>query len=263
MRAMLRFSFLVILLSAVVGVSVYAWLERKNSDSKTINLFTPFDGDEYGFPYRLYVPQAEEPLPLLVYLHGAGSRGDDNISQLEFGPRYFVSQQFQSRWPCLVLVPQCPPGKEWVEHGYTQPPYLPYRMENVAESELAQSLVRLIEAVKSKNDVLAEQTYVTGFSMGATAVYDLICRYPDLFAGAVPVSGVNDPQVLASRLSTSLWSWHGEEDVVSPVSNTTAAVSGLVNDDSIRMNVVSGGGHDVTKDAYGYDPLFEWLFEQK
>ena len=40
---------------------------------------------EGSMPYRLFVPKEEKAgvrYPLLVFLHGAGERGDDNVAQL-------------------------------------------------------------------------------------------------------------------------------------------------------------------------------------
>ena len=47
------------------------------------------DGESRGFPYRLLRAEgatAENPLPLVVFLHGAGERGDDNTAQLRHFP---------------------------------------------------------------------------------------------------------------------------------------------------------------------------------
>src|SRR5512138_3146014 len=36
-------------------------------------------------PYRLFRPEASGKLPLVVYLHGSGGLGDDNLKQLGLG----------------------------------------------------------------------------------------------------------------------------------------------------------------------------------
>ena len=36
-------------------------------------------------PYRLFRPQAAGKLPLVLYLHGSGGLGDDNLKQLGLG----------------------------------------------------------------------------------------------------------------------------------------------------------------------------------
>jgi len=36
-------------------------------------------------PYRLFRPEAAGKLPLLMYLHGSGGLGDDNLKQLGLG----------------------------------------------------------------------------------------------------------------------------------------------------------------------------------
>jgi len=73
--------------------------------------FDPGDGE--GIPYRLFKPQGREPdkkCPLVVYLHGSGGRGTDNLKQISggnlFGSRVWALPENQTERPCYVLAPQ-------------------------------------------------------------------------------------------------------------------------------------------------------------
>src|SRR5579864_1864320 len=62
-------------------------------------------------PYRLLTPsdlRAGEKYPLVLFFHGSGERGNDNLKQLANGARRFTRADSRSRFPCFVLAPQCP-----------------------------------------------------------------------------------------------------------------------------------------------------------
>ena len=62
-------------------------------------------------PYRLLPPADIEDgrrYPLVLFLHGAGERGDDNRSQLTYLPKAMSRAPFREKFPCYLLAPQCP-----------------------------------------------------------------------------------------------------------------------------------------------------------
>ncbi len=73
-------------------------------------------------PYRLFRPEAAGKLPLLMYLHGSGGLGDDNLKQLGlgniFGTRVWLLPENQRRFSCYVVVPQTDRG--WVKYDLSQ-----------------------------------------------------------------------------------------------------------------------------------------------
>src|SRR5690242_3011034 len=63
--------------------------------------------------YRLLVPKEYSPTgtetyPLVLFLHGAGERGDDNARQLVHGTKEFAKDENRQKYPCFVVAPQCP-----------------------------------------------------------------------------------------------------------------------------------------------------------
>ena len=60
----------------------------------------------------LYTPKTEpgKTYPLVLFLHGAGERGDDLNLVLDFTPGAdtFMTDAWQAEHPCFVLAPQCP-----------------------------------------------------------------------------------------------------------------------------------------------------------
>ena len=69
------------------------------------------------FPYYIFVPATYNPknhYPLVLCLHGAGECGD-NPSAVEKNSMATVwaRDSNQTRWPCFILVPQCPISEWW------------------------------------------------------------------------------------------------------------------------------------------------------
>ena len=67
--------------------------------------------------YRQYVPKDLAPdakIPLVLFLHGAGERGDDNTAQLKHGVGAIIKYSQEKQMPIAMLVPQCPNNQMWV-----------------------------------------------------------------------------------------------------------------------------------------------------
>lgn len=63
------------------------------------------DGEPARFRYRLLRPAAKEPgkkYPLVLFLHGAGERGSDNLAQLKYLPTWLAEPGLRDRYPCFV-----------------------------------------------------------------------------------------------------------------------------------------------------------------
>src|SRR5262245_55313715 len=75
------------------------------------------DGDK-SLPYRLLKPDgadAKGPFPLVLFLHGAGERGDDNDAQLRHGVAEFARPEHRKQYPCFLAAPQCPARQSWAD----------------------------------------------------------------------------------------------------------------------------------------------------
>lgn len=69
---------------------------------------------ENTYGYRVYVPQNRPPdqkLPVMLFLHGSGSCGDDNEAQIA-GFNKFIGENPQN-FSFIVVFPQARPGTFW------------------------------------------------------------------------------------------------------------------------------------------------------
>ncbi|MFH1573710.1 MAG: hypothetical protein ABIG68_06980 [Acidobacteriota bacterium] len=73
--------------------------------------------EEGNLPYQVYLPPRWHPnreWPVILFLHGAGERGSDGLQQtlVGIGP---ALRAHPERFPCIVMLPQCPRGRWWPE----------------------------------------------------------------------------------------------------------------------------------------------------
>src|SRR5690606_16713653 len=73
--------------------------------------------------YRLLIPKnydKNQQYPLVLFLHGAGERGNDNVAQLRHGAALYATDEAMEKYPCFVLAPQCPAKKSWANIKFSK-----------------------------------------------------------------------------------------------------------------------------------------------
>jgi predicted peptidase len=214
-------------------------------------------------PYRLLIPENYDPkkrYPLVVFLHGAGERGEDNKAQLVHGVAEFVKPDNRQKYPCFLIAPQCPTGKRWAEvdwgaESHTMPK---------EPSEPGRLTLELIAALQKEFPIDAKRLYLTGLSMGGYGTWDLISRRPELFAAAVPVCGGGDEAAAARIAKIPIWVFHGAKDRAVKVDRSRNMVNALKKaGGNPRYTEYPDVGHDSWVPAYHDAEMFAWLFAQK
>ena len=67
-------------------------------------------------PYRLLLPKdydVNKKYPLILFLHGAGERGNDNEKELVHGADLFLRDSIRQNYPAIIVFPQCPEESFW------------------------------------------------------------------------------------------------------------------------------------------------------
>lgn len=209
-------------------------------------------------PYRLFTPSSakrDEQLPLILYLHGSGGAGTDNRKQLSGGnargTHVWIESDAQQRHPAFVLAPQIPESSTWHSSGDEPSPHVA-------------ALLELLDELRSELRIDARRIYVVGQSRGGFGVWDLIARYPNTFAAAVPLCGGGDTKQILSARNVAVWAFHGAKDDTVLVARSREMVDALrtVNS-SVRYTEYPDVGHDVWIRAFAERDLLEWLFEQR
>jgi predicted esterase len=246
----------------IVVVALYSGATARAQDPfPQFEKRTHKEGDK-SLSYRLLVPKAYKPgtaLPLVVWLHGSGETGGDNVSPLRALDKTFLANA--EKCPAFVLVPQCPSKSSWIAVGYNKVPDItaPSRM-----------VVATIEALQKEFGLDSRRIYLGGFSMGGGGTWELLTRYPDLFAAAFPIAGPpfagkpgERPGLAAVIKHVPIWTFHGDKDNTAPVDGTRAIVAALKKEGAdVTYTEYKGGGHECAS-ALKDPKLAEWLLAQK
>ena len=154
--------FLILFLALMA--STYLQAQEQLPDISLFESHHNIEGND-TLPYRLYRSQKAdsmtEALPLVIFLHGAGERGNDNCMQLKHCIKYFLDDTVTSRYPFLLMAPQCPNGKRWVNTDWSQSEH---KMDSVPTTEL-HSVMTVLDSLITCKAVDASRVYICGISM--------------------------------------------------------------------------------------------------
>lgn len=229
----------------------------------TAHVFTDPAGG-LALPYRLFVPAGcttDQPCALLLFLHGAGERGDDNEAQLGNDALALTRPEVQAGQPTIVVYPQCPKELQWGDVPWAEGSY---SLARTPTSRPMAAALQLLAALQAKYPVDPSRLLVTGLSMGGYGVWDIIARHPTMFAGALALCGGGDPAQAPALRDLPLWAFHGDQDPAVPVRGSRLMIRALRQaGGNPRYTEVSGQGHDVWTVAFRDVEVMRWLLAQR
>ncbi len=206
---------------------------------------------------------------MVVFLHGAFEKGNDNSSQLTNGGSLFLQDTIRKRYPAIVIFPQCPSDDAWVyfedkrdSAGKLIDVFFPFRKEAPMPTRLAKDV---LDSLLIAGIADSSMMYIGGLSQGAMGVYDLLGRYPDYFAAAFVICGAGNT-ALTKRYEgkISLWIFHGEKDeVVMPGYSRTLYRKLKRSGTDVRYTEYPGVAHNSWNNAFAEKELLPWLFSKK
>jgi len=141
-------------------------------------------------PYQWTHPEKMkqgEKLPLIIFLHGSGERGNDNQKQLVHGSKLFMEAQKDSAFRSIVVFPQCAKDDYWVQKQKEMDDESRQIFSFYPDMEPTPSmrlLIALIDSLSKLDMVDQSMIYVGGLSMGGMGTFELLFRRPELFAAA-------------------------------------------------------------------------------
>lgn len=200
----------------------------------------------HNFGYVRYLPEnydENQKYPLVIFLHGAGERGDDLDVAVRHGYMKYVRENGRE-YPFICVAPQCPHGKYW--GCYTE------------------SLLAFIDDICSTLPIDLDRVYLTGLSMGGTGTWMLAMADPERFAAIAPVcgSGIYWHGTVLAKMP--IFMYHGDCDDIVPMyesANMLHSVNKHGNNNA-RLKVCYGVGHNAWDYAYTDDELLEWMLAQ-
>lgn len=229
-----------------------------------------FSNGKDQLPYRILFPQAFDTLqkyPVIIFLHGALAKGDDNNAQLNIGGRYFLQEENRRNFPAIVIFPQCPSNAGWAyfeteidSAGKAKNWNFPFRKEPTTATLLVK---QLLDSLLNYPFADVSRVYIGGLSQGGMGVFDIIARYPALFAAAFPICGAGKINTAADFAKVALWIFHGSDDDIVPVyysRNFYRRLKKLHTD--VKYSEYPGVRHNSWVNAFGEKDLLPWLFSK-
>lgn len=202
-----------------------------------------FSESGYEMDYYLYVPDlATEDMPLLIFLHGIGEVG--SLKNIEQNPIMETAWDiYGSKYPFLILAPNT-------------------NIESWTNKTVASTLKDLIDSVIEDYKIDADRIYITGFSLGATGVYNMIKEYGDFFNGAVIISApapedVDPSTCIAVPLRTFAGSTESECDI--PMQTLADKINELGGD--AKHTTLVGFDHNQVPYGAFTESLYKWMLQ--
>ncbi len=266
MKRVLSRSLLLLAASLVSAATVIA----QKSETGFLNRSVMVNGSEYR--YQVYVPREftrTRRWPLILFLHGGGSYGNDGIKPTNGGLAESIRSN-PDRFPAIVVFPQA--------HADNTPGWL-------LEGGRA-ALAAIDRSIKEFRGDEA-RVYLTGLSAGGNGAWYLASKHPERFAAAVVLcgfiskfkgktSGVDYPPLapataadpyafIAAKIARiPIRIFHGDADESVSVEESRRMFAALkASGADVEYAELPGLGHNIWDTVYARADLFEWLFKQR
>ena len=198
--------------------------------------------------YLLYLPadygkESKKRWPMILFLHGAGERGDNLDAVKKHGPPKLAAQG--KDFPFIIASPQCPTDDWWTN------------------LTMLDALTALLDDVAANYRVDSDRIYLTGLSMGGFGTWELATAYPKRFAAIAPICGRGKPFMARRIKDIPTWVFHGAKDNTVPLKESEDMVAALKKAQApeVKFTVYPDAGHDSWTATYDNPELYEWFLQ--
>ena len=193
-----------------------------------------------GMPYLVTYPegfQEDKKYPLVIFLHGAGTRGDD-IGKLKGNKAYLQIKAWQDSKGFILLAPHCKNG-DW--------------------NEWMNLLIRLVGEVRELPYIDQTHIHLTGNSMGGYGTWALSVLRPDWFASAMPVCGGGNG-FARNLVDLPIRAFHGLCDTtVDPVLSLQMVKAVNLEGGHAELILFPKCAHNIWDEVYDDERNYDWL----
>ncbi|HCO70376.1 prolyl oligopeptidase family serine peptidase [Mesotoga sp.] len=202
---------------------------------------------DYFLSLPMQYASEEADWPLILFLHGAGERGDNLQLLRKHGIPRIVSEM--ADFPFITISPQCPENDWWLNR--------------------LQDLKFLLDTVVKQYRVDTSKMYLTGLSMGGFGTWHMAVEYPDLFAAIAPVCGgglgiLGFPERVLEIKDLPIWAFHGGKDNIVSVEESRTLIRTLKDAGGKPMlKIYPEAGHDSWTETYSDPELYEWFMSNR
>lgn len=243
----MKMLFLLMWLAMSVVMCGTVWAEQTKAQRQTAQVLACADGMKLG--YWFYQPVEEKiqgkKYPLMLFLHGAGERGENIEKVAVHGPPMQIKKGRD--FPAYVVSPQCP-QKNWWSGG-----------------NMVKQLDELITMICTEYPIDTSRIYITGLSMGGMGTNAMVQTYPQRFAAAVPICGRGDISKADRMVNVPMWYFHGLADRTVKPEGSTEMVEAIkkAGGQKVKLTTYPGVGHNSWSRTYDNEDVYKWLFAQR
>jgi len=238
---------LALLLLTVVGLAAVPAMGQNEVDGFIARTYQSRPRET--MPYRLFIPagyKKSQEYPLILWLHGAGGIGDDNLRQIIDdqvpGTRLWTKAENQARHPAFVLVPQS--SARWPQVHLT-------------------AVLGLLDNIRSEFHIDPRRIYIIGQSIGGEAAWTMVTDNPFTFAAAIFVCSIGAKPSRAATVATlPVWAFHGSEDKPGVTATRDMMKAIRKAGGNPRYTEYAGAGHEIWNRVFREPGLVDWLFAQ-
>lgn len=213
--------------------------------------------EDQAIQFRLRTPRTIEPgkkYPLVVWFHGRGESGDDNLSQMSHMHFAAACLAGPESGDFYMLATQCPPdNREWRSH---------ISREDGKGDSTFQITREIMDALITQYPVDEDRISVFGLSSGGEAAWQFVMELPERFSGLVCVSAI--PPGGEPVVNMNIWVFCTNQDNAVPLEKVQAKVDEINGaGGSVGLTIVKKGGHDAWTEALRDYCVISWLVTQK
>ena len=193
--------------------------------------------------YILDYPQnAKGNVPLILFLHGSGERGN-NLDMVKAHSPFTYKSLIKE--PVAILAPQCPANTWWN----------------------TETVYQLLKEIQSKYKIDASRIYLTGLSMGGWGTWKLAMEHPEMFAAVAPVCAPAD-RVMEANISQfknlPIKIFHGgNDDIVSPINSINMYQALKKVNQNVTLTIFPDDNHNSWDSTYSNPGFYEWMLKQR
>lgn len=207
-----------------------------------------FGEEERG--YLFHMPESydeSKKYPVVLFLHGAGERGDDNFAQLRIGIGTALDDPESPLHDAFIIAPQVPLEKLWVNTPWHVGNYT---VDDREETPYLAGAVQLVRETIANYPVDESKVFVMGISMGGYGSWDALARHSDLFVGGFICCGGADLTKADIFKEKTIYTYHGTADDIVPCFGTQNIVKAIKN----------AGGEKITYREY--EGMNHWTWDR-
>lgn len=229
------------------GFKAFSWKKRFGfkSPPKVVQYFAP----------DLARLSRGEKVPLIVFLHGAGEKGTDNVKQFFWdGPFLFTTSENQAIRPCFMLAPQHHRKDLWCSNSLKSP----------AHGCLEDMKNMVLEMLHLYPQIDPNRIYITGLSSGGWGALEAVARWPEIFAAGVSTAESIPENFFDRSNARPMWMFYNLEPGSPGVSRDAHIIQKRLAKFGVEVKITeyTKKNHNAWEAAYKTSGLHEWMFSQ-